>query len=58
MKNNKVIYSLNVEDIQIVAQETLNRELSNDETRIIIDSIQNKINWHAAIEDSINEKII
>lgn len=57
MKNSKIIYSLTVEDIQTVSEETLDRKLSDNEIKIIVDSIAEKINWYAAIEDSINEKI-
>ncbi len=57
MKNNKIIYSLTVEDIQTVSEETLDRRLSGNEIKIILNSIAEKINWYAAIADSINEKI-
>lgn len=57
MKNNKIIYSLTVEDIQTVSEETLDRKLSDNEIKTILDSIAEKINWYAAIADSINEKI-
>lgn len=57
MKNSKIIYSLTVEDIQTVSHETLDRKLSDKEIKIILDSIAEKINWYAAIADSINEKI-
>lgn len=57
MKNSKIIYSLTVGDIQTVSQETLDRKLSDKEIKIILDPIAEKINWYAAIADSINEKI-
>ena len=57
MKNNKIIYSLNEEDIQIVAQNELERNLTRDEIKRIEDVIAEKINWYDAITDSINEKI-
>lgn len=57
MRNDKIIYKLVVEDIQDVAEQELDRKLSDDEIRIIIDPIAEKINWFDAIADSINEKI-
>ncbi len=58
MRNNKVIYLLTVEDIQRVAEQTLDRKLSDDEIESITDTIANKINWYDAIADSIDEKIV
>ena len=57
MKNNKIIYSLNVEDIQTVALQEIERNLSSKEIEKIEKSIADKINWYDVIADSINEKI-
>ncbi len=57
MKDDEIIYSLTVEDIQTVASEELDRELSPKEIGKIKDLIAEKINWYDAIADSINEKI-
>jgi len=57
MADNKIVYSLNVEDIQTVALQEIERKLSKKEIEIIIDSIADKIHWYDAIADSINEKI-
>jgi len=58
MKNkNKIFYSLNIEDIQTVAMQEIDRELSEEEIENIKDLIEEKINWYDAILDSINEKI-
>jgi hypothetical protein len=54
----KIIYSLNVEDVQNVAQQELERELSVEEINKIIDQIAEKINWYDAIADSIIENKI
>ena len=56
MKNNKIIYSLTVEDIQTVANQEIERNLSSEEIEKIIETIAEKINWYGAIADSINEK--
>ncbi len=57
MKSNKIIYSLNVADIQTVSKETLNRKLSDVEVESILDSIAEKIHWYEAIQYSIIENI-
>jgi hypothetical protein len=57
MKRNKIIYKLVAEDIQNVAEEKLERNLTDDEINNILDSIAEKINWYDAIYNSISEKI-
>jgi hypothetical protein len=57
MKSSKIIYSLNVEDIQTVALQEIERNLSPEEIEKIKNPIADKINWYDAIADSINEKI-
>ena len=58
MKNkNDIVYSLNIEDIQTVALEELDRELTDDEIEKIRDLIGEKIDWYNAILYSIIEKI-
>ena len=55
MKNDEIVYTLNIEDVQIVANEELGRDLLPDEIGKITDSIGEKINWYNAIADSISE---
>lgn len=55
--NNEIIYSLIVEDIQTVAREEIDKELSFDEIQLIKESIAKKINWYDAIADSIRELV-
>ncbi len=57
MKNNKIIYSLNEEDIQTVSNQELGRNLSSNEIEKIREVIAEKINWYDAIAASINEKV-
>jgi DNA replicative helicase MCM subunit Mcm2 (Cdc46/Mcm family) len=57
MKNSKTIYSLSVEDIQTVALQEIERNLSPKEIEKIKKSVADKINWYDAIANSINEKI-
>lgn len=54
---SKIIYSLNEEDIQTVAYQELERNLSFEEIEIIKDMIAEKINWYDAIASAICEKI-
>lgn len=54
---NDIIFSLNIEDIQTVAIQEIDRELTGDEIEKIKDLIGEKINWYDAIYNSIIEKI-
>jgi hypothetical protein len=55
MKNDDIVYSLNVEDIQTVALKEVDRELSDDELNKVIELLGEKINWHEAVLSSILE---
>lgn len=60
MKNlnpDKIIYSLCVEDIQNVAEQEIDRELTGEEIESIKDLVSANIDWYSAITDAINEKI-
>lgn len=52
-----IIYQLTVKDIQTVANQELERNLTNNEIERIIDLIAEKISWHEAISSAIEEKI-
>jgi hypothetical protein len=54
---NIVVYSLNIEDIQTVAVQEINRELTDSEVEKVKNLIGEKINWYEAILDSITEEI-
>jgi len=58
MRNNAIIYSLTVEDVQTVANQELGRILSSGEIEKIKETIAKRINWYDAIADSINEELI
>lgn len=53
----KIIYQLIEEDVQMVAEQTLDRRLSSSEVLSLIDSIAEKINWFEAIEYAIYDII-
>jgi DNA replicative helicase MCM subunit Mcm2 (Cdc46/Mcm family) len=54
---NDIVYSLNIEDIQTVAIQEIDRELTEDEIEKVKDLIGEKINWYDAILNSIIEII-
>ena len=45
----RIIYSLNVADIQTVAQQELGRKLSLEEVQIVEDEVGDYINWYDII---------
>jgi hypothetical protein len=57
MNRNKIIYSLNVENIQTVALEEIGRELTDKEIQMIIEPIGDYIKWYEAISYAIQDKI-
>lgn len=48
-KKEQIIYSLNVEDVQTVAEQELNRKLSHEKIKIVEDQIGDYINWYDTI---------
>ena len=56
--NNEIVYSLNIEDIQTVATQEIERELTDDEIEKIKDLFAEKISWYDAIAAAIDELIV
>jgi hypothetical protein len=54
---NEIFYSLSIEDIQTIAAQEIDRELTDEEIDNVKDLICEKINWYDAIFNSINEII-
>jgi len=54
MEGNKIVYSLNVEDLQNVADETIGRGLSDQEIEQIEEKLGDFIDWYEAIHNTIN----
>jgi hypothetical protein len=50
---NRIVYSINVEDIQTAAMEEIDRPLTEEEVEIIADKLGDYIKWYDAIADSI-----
>lgn len=57
MNGEKIFYSLNINDVQTVAEHELSRKLNAQEINIILDKIPSRINWYDAISDVIQEFI-
>ena len=51
----QVIYWLDIEDIQRVSDQEIERELTIDEINLIKDSIATNINWYDAIAEAIHQ---
>lgn len=51
--NERIVYSINVADIQEVANEFLERDLTEEEVVLVEDSLGDYIDWFQAIENSI-----
>jgi len=54
---DKTIYKLTVEDVQNVAEDVLNRELTTSEIVKIEEKIAEKIDWYNSIYYAIVENI-
>jgi hypothetical protein len=52
---NRIVYSINVDDIQNVADQELDRELTDKEIEFIENRLDNFIDWYGAIASAINE---
>jgi len=51
----KIIYSINIEDVQNVAVQELERKLTAKELRLVEKKVGDYINWYEAILNAINE---
>ena len=54
----KIIYSINIEDVQNVAEEELERKLTKKELEIIEDKLGDYIDWYSAIDITIQNEIL
>ena len=53
----EIVYSINVDDIQEVANEVLERRLTRTELLLIKKSVGDHIDWFQAIENAIDKHI-
>jgi hypothetical protein len=52
-----ILYQLTTEDLQNVANEALNRDLTADEIARIESKLGDYLNWHEALHAAINDNI-
>ncbi len=57
VRKNKVIYSINIEDVQAVAMQEYERLLTDHELKIIEDKLGDYIDWHEAIVLALNDAV-
>jgi hypothetical protein len=57
MRKNKIIYSINIEDVQNVAQQELGRDLTDKELKIVEDKIGDQFDWFEGIVSVIEMHI-
>ena len=50
----KIIYSINIEDVQNVAEQELERKLTAKELRLVEKNVGDYINWYEAILNAID----
>lgn len=55
---NKIVYIITEEDIQMVAQKELERQLLPNEIDIIKNEIERHISWYDIIANAMAEKLI
>lgn len=56
-EKNKIFYYLSVDDIQEVADQKLERELSPEEVKYVEDHVGDYIQWFDAISFAIDEML-
>ena len=56
-EKSKIIYSINIEDLQSVAEQELERELTGEEIEIVEKRLGDYIDWYGAIASTLNEVI-
>ncbi|MCX6276611.1 MAG: hypothetical protein NT004_00770 [Bacteroidetes bacterium] len=54
---DKIIYQLTVEDLQNVANEELNRDLTESEIKLLEEKIGNYVDFYTAIRNAIIQNI-
>lgn len=55
MNKKKFVYSINIEDVQHVAEQELDRKLTEEELRLVEDRLGDYVGWYEAILHAIDE---
>jgi hypothetical protein len=56
-RGEEIVYSINVNDLQEVSREVLERQLTKREIALVGNSVGNYLDWFQAIEHAIHEKV-
>ncbi len=54
-ERDRVVYSINVEDLQSVAEQELDRELTDEEIKLVEDRLGDYIDWYETIAMVLGE---
>ncbi len=57
MKRTDILYSINVQDVQDVAQSECDRELNDDEMESVAAKLGEYIDWYEAVNTAIAQTI-
>ncbi|OGC00637.1 hypothetical protein A2V82_04545 [candidate division KSB1 bacterium RBG_16_48_16] len=57
LNEERIIYSINIADVQNVATEELGRKLTKKELKIVEDKIGDYIDWYEAINSATTESL-
>ena len=55
MNRKKILYSINIEDVQNVAEQALDRKLTEEELRLVENKLGDYVGWYEAILNAITE---
>lgn len=55
LDNEKIVYSVNIEDIQNVANQELDRDLTEEELKKVEDKLGDYFDWYGSIQECIND---
>lgn len=55
MRKDKIIFTLRVSDVQEIAEQDLERELTKEELAQVVEKMYNYINWAEAISSAIQD---
>ena len=55
--NDRIVYSINVGDIQEVAKQVLERDLTKKEVILVEESVGDYIDWFQAIENALRKHV-
>ena len=55
--SDKIIYSINIDDVQHVANQEFSRQLSVEELKIVEEKLGDHIDWYWAIASAINDML-